>query len=378
MQYTNPKYTYRKDGVFYFSKQVPSDVRSYYSKQRIVLCLRTKSSAQAQQASKAVLAKLEDYWLKLRIKDLDVPASHLLNESLSVTAGMPTIEDALNLYLDLKGVRRGELFFRAAKRNVRYLVTALGLKTLDKYTTTDASRFREWLLKEQKISTSSVARVFASIKAMTNFTINEFGLEIRNPFAGVYIPPSDAQKRHSISLGDIKAIQSECYKQDDELRHIVALISDTGMRLAETVGLHQDDLVLDADVPYVQVREHPWRSLKTSTSHRVIPLVGASLWAAQRIKQNGSEYCFPRYTDGIKCNSNSASAALNKWIKQVAGSGNVIHGFRHSFRDRLRAVSAPIDMVDQLGGWSLQSVGHGYGDGYQLEVLSRVINQIAF
>ena len=147
MQYTNPKYTYRKDGGFYFSKQVPNDVRSYYSKQRIVLCLRTKSSAQAQQASKAVLAKLEDYWLRLRIKDLDVPASHLLNESLSVTAGMPTIEDALNLYLDLKGVGRGELFFRAARRNVRYLVTALGLRSLDKYSTTDASRFREWLIK---------------------------------------------------------------------------------------------------------------------------------------------------------------------------------------------------------------------------------------
>ena len=373
MQYTNPKYTYRKDGVFYFSKQVPNDVRSYYSKQRIVLCLRTKSSAQAQQVSKAVLAKLEDYWLKLRIKDLDVPASHLLNESLSVTAGMPTIEDALNLYLDLKGVGRGELFFRAARRNVRYLVTALGLRSLDKYSTTDASRLREWLLKEQKISTSSVARVFASIKAMTNFAINELGLEIRNPFAGVYIPPSDAQKRNAISIEDIRTIQSECYKQDDELRHLVALISDTGMRLAEAVGLHQDDLVLDADVPYVQVREHPWRSLKTSTSHRVIPLVGASLWAAQRIKQNDSKYAFPRYTNGIRCNSNSASAALNKWIKQVAGSGNVIHGFRHSFRDRLRAVSAPIDMIDQLGGWSLQSVGQGYGDGYQLSQMKDVI-----
>jgi integrase len=119
-------------------------------------------------------------------------------------------------------------------------------------------------------------------------------------------------------------------------------------------------------VPYVQVREHAWRPLKTSTSHRVIPLVGASLWAAQRIKQNGSDYAFPRYTDGVKCNSNSASAALNKWIKQIAGSGNVIHGFRHSFRDRLRAVSAPIDMIDQLGGWSLQSVGQGYGDGYSI------------
>ena len=209
MQYTNPRYTYRKDGVFYFSKQVPSDVLPYYSKQRIVLCLRTKSPSQAPQASRAVLAKLEDYWLKLRIKDLDVLASHLLNESLSVTAGMPTIEDALNLYLDIKGVRRSELFFRAAKRNVRYLVTALGLKTLDKYTTTDASKLREWLLTEQKIGTSSVARVFASIKAMTNFAINELGLEIRNPFSGVYIPPSDAQKRHAISMEDVRRIQGE-------------------------------------------------------------------------------------------------------------------------------------------------------------------------
>ena len=252
-------------------------------------------------------------------------------------------------------------------------MTALGLKTLDKYTTTDASRLREWLLKEQKISTSSVARVFASIKAMSNFTINELGLEIKNPFAGVYIPPSDAQKRHAISIEDIRQIQAECFKQDDELRHIVALISDTGMRLAEAVGLNQNDLVLDADIPHVCVREHAWRPLKTHTSQRVIPLVGASLWAAQRIKQNGSEYCFPRYTDGIKCNSNSASAALNKWIKQVAGSGNVIHGFRHSFRDRLRAVSAPIDMIDQLGGWSLQSVGQGYGDGYQLSQMKDVI-----
>ena len=377
MQYTNPKYTYRKDGVFYFSKQVPSDVRSYYSKKRIILCLRTKSSSQAQQASKAVLAKLEDYWLKLRIKDLDVPASHLLNESLSVTSGMPTIEDALRVYLDTKGVGRSELFFRVAKRNVRYLVKALGLRSLDKYSTTDASKLREWLIHEQKVSTSSVARVFASIKAITNFTINELGLEIRNPFSGVYIPPSDAQKRHAIIIENVRKIQAECYQQDDELRHIVALISDTGMRLAEAVGLHQDDLVLDTDVPHVQVREHAWRPLKTSTSHRVIPLVGASLWAAQRIRQNGSDYAFPRYTDGVKCNSNSASAALNKWIKQVAGSGNVIHGFRHSFRDRLRAVSAPIDMIDQLGGWSLQSVGQGYGDGYDLVSLHGTMSQIS-
>jgi len=373
VQYTNPRYTFRKRGVFYFSKQVPTDIRQYYSKSRIVMCLRTTSAFQAQQASKAVLAKLEAYWLKLRMKDLDVPASHLLNESLSITVGMPSIEDAMQLYLDLKGKGRSETYTISAKRHIQYLIKAVGLKSLDKYSTTDASRFREWLINEQKLGISSVSRIFSTIKAITNFAINEMGLEIRNAFAGVYIPPCDGQTRHPISDENIRKIQVECYRLDDDLRHLVGLISDTGMRLAEATGLHQDDIVLNADIPHVRVRTHAWRPLKTTTSHRLIPLVGASLWAAKRIKQNGSNYAFPRYTNGIKCNSNSASAALNKWIKQVAGSGNVIHGFRHSFRDRLRAVSAPIDMIDQLGGWSLQSVGQGYGDGYTIHSCQHVM-----
>lgn len=44
---------------------------------------------------------------------------------------------------------------------------------------------------------------------------------------------------------------------------------------------------------------------------------------------------------------------------------------RHAFRDRLRAVSAPSDMIDQLGSWSLQSVGQGYGEGYSVDILAR-------
>ena len=29
----------------------------------------------------------------------------------------------------------------------------------------------------------------------------------------------------------------------------------------------------------------------------------------------------------------------------------------HSFRDRLRAAEAPTELIDQLGGWSLKTVG---------------------
>ena len=74
---------------------------------------------------------------------------------------------------------------------------------------------------------------------------------------------------------------------------------------------------------------------------------------------------------------NSASAAINKWIKTVAGPNDVVHGLRHSFRDRLRAVEAPTDMIDQLGGWALKSVGQGYGDGYDLELLVKYLGRLA-
>ena len=54
----------------------------------------------------------------------------------------------------------------------------------------------------------------------------------------------------------------------------------------------------------------------------------------------------------------------------------VIHSFRHSFRDRLRAVQCPKDITDRLGGWSVSGVGESYGDGYPLDVLDSWMKKI--
>ena len=91
---------------------------------------------------------------------------------------------------------------------------------------------------------------------------------------------------------------------------------------------------------------------------------------------NDSLFAFPLYTDEKKCNSNSASAALNKWLRNRLGEGNVIHGFRHSMRDRLRAVECPSDLIDQIGGWTRGSVGEGYGKGYDLTVIFRWLDKV--
>ncbi len=49
----------------------------------------------------------------------------------------------------------------------------------------------------------------------------------------------------------------------------------------------------------------------------------------------------------------------------------MVHSFRHSMRDRLRAVECPSDIIDQIGGWTTEGIGHAYGKGYSLEILAK-------
>ena len=58
------------------------------------------------------------------------------------------------------------------------------------------------------------------------------------------------------------AIQSDCLDADDDMRWLVALLSDSGMRLGEAVGLVKSDIILDGDIPHVNISPHAWRRLK--------------------------------------------------------------------------------------------------------------------
>ena len=143
------------------------------------------------------------------------------------------------------------------------------------------------------------------------------------------------------------------------------------MRLGEAIGLLKTDINLGAEVPHITVKPHPWRRLKTPGSERQIPLVGASLWAAKRAlgQHTGTKFAFTKYCSEDGHKTNSASAALNKWLKANSPKGCVVHSFRHSMRDRWRAIECPSDVIDQLGGWSTAGVASDYGRGYRSEAL---------
>ena len=52
-------YTFQKDGVWYFSRRVPADLRRHYSTGRIAYSLKTKSIRDARVRAMSDAAKLD-------------------------------------------------------------------------------------------------------------------------------------------------------------------------------------------------------------------------------------------------------------------------------------------------------------------------------
>ena len=391
-EYKTAPHSFVKDGIYYFCRRVPKDLQKHYTSTKISYSLRTRSVAVAASRAARAAQKLDDYWYHLRVNDSDLPGKHMLriglqDEPASAAGQSPAntnvqetvkLSEAVGIYLRLKGQGKSKTFHRGAERSCGYVIDVCGDRDITAYTKKDANRFRDALI-ERGLKGSSITRVFGTVRSVVNFAASELGIDLRNPFNGVYYDRSaGVEGRNPIPNEAIAEVQAQCRKLDDEARWLVALVSDTGMRLAEAAGLAKDDIKLDATVPHVVVQPHPWRRLKTSGSERVVPLTGQALWAAERVLDTKTDerFAFPRYTDEERTNANSASAALNKWMKKYVPEKCTMHSFRHSMRDRLRAVECPADIVDQIGGWQTEGVGHSYGSGYPLEVLAKWLEKV--
>ena len=123
-----------RNETYYFLKRVPYDLKDYYSVKRLCFSLKTKSYSSALRMTKSVLQRLEDYWLGIRLQKMDIPAINLVKPNENVDNSSPNINDALDLYLRLKGIDKGKTFIRTANRNVEYIIKVLSNKSCLLYT----------------------------------------------------------------------------------------------------------------------------------------------------------------------------------------------------------------------------------------------------
>ena len=110
-------------------------------------------------------------------------------------------------------------------------------------------------------------------------------MDCKNTFSSTFLQTDERPKRQSISPGAIKGVQKICLEIADEKRLLIALLSDTGMRLSEALGLVWTDLHLEHEYTYISLKPHPWRRLTTHSSKRLIPLVRAAHEAVKIMHQ---------------------------------------------------------------------------------------------
>ena len=387
-------YTYlkRRSGIYYYTRRIPYELQRQYERDRLYVSLRTRSRRKAMAASERLSNELEALWSRAKLEDIVFKVSSAARFCTKATdqqyragvedngtVALPLLSVALENYLDLKGRDRSPTFESSVRRSVNYLLAQLGDKPIDKYSRNDALNFRNALL-HRKLSTSSVKRNFTNINAILGLVFRELGHSDPGSFRGLFFKETlELTTRLAVPTTKLQRLQIHCRETNDELRWLLAIISDTGVRLSEAMGLSIDDIKLDGRIPHIIIRPHPWRRLKTIGSKRKVPLIGCALWAAQSISANDSGFfAFPSFCSNHVLKSNSVSASLNKWLKLKIGDEYVIHSLRHSFRDRLRAVDCPTEVADALGGWSTKTVGQSYGDGYNLETLNRWMKAIEF
>lgn len=291
----------------------------------------------------------------------------------------PLLSDALELHLSLHPKKANASFVSYQRRAFASLLSVTGDMAVSSFTRDHARQFITASL-ERGNKTTTVRRLMGGMRAVFTTWRLERNKDLANPFERLAIPNEgeDSAARAPYDAVQLAHIFNACKKVDDDLRWLLAMLIDTGARLAEITGLAMSDVVLNAPVPYIRIQPHPWRTLKNRESNRVVPLVGASLWGAKRLVESATprqQFAFGRYTDELSCRATAASGALNGWVKRQ-GIPRVVHELRHSMADRLRHIGCPKDVRYAIDGHAAQDVGDQYGKGHSLEVMHSWLKQV--
>ena len=146
----NEAYTFKKLGIFYFSKRVPSDLRELYKVGRLTYSLKTKCPKTAKKQVRDAIYKLEMYWNKVRM-DKELPCRQSLVSTTNNQSDDLSIKftEAARLYLKIKGKNKDVTFYNSVQRTTGYIISSIGDKNLASYTRANANSFRDYLLKRK-------------------------------------------------------------------------------------------------------------------------------------------------------------------------------------------------------------------------------------
>ena len=303
-------------------------------------------------------------------------------------------KDALDIYC--KEIHRAELSKKSEQqlrkwrvipeRAIRTFTQIVGDKELTAITRADAVKFyRHWLDRispedptSPRMSASSGNRQIGELRKLYRdyFDHVHDDPDRANPFRGLSFKESDDTKRPAFSdLWITKHFLSgsSLSQLNLDARAILWTLIETGARPSEICNLRAENIKVDGDVPHIQIAERvdpqDPRQLKTSSSKRFVPLVGAAL-AAMKL--------FPRGFERYREKEEALSAAINKYLTENGlreSTRHSLYSIRHSFEDRMIRAGFDVELRIALFGHTSQRPV--YGDAGGLEWKASRLREIA-
>ncbi len=297
-----------------------------------------------------------------KLTEVDRLAIHALNNPL------PTfLSEILEIYFENHPEGKGsdEIFRAKVNRDWGRFVQLVGDCPADQLTRDMARQYVEHRESEGKKS-ATVQRELNNLRAIVAVATLEGAIKVSNPFERIRpTKKDDAKKRLSYTFEELAVIREQCLQLNDDIRHLILIEMYTGARIGEIVGLRKQDCVFVQKVPCLQITPYDKRTLKTSNSNRVIPLIPEAQEVVLRaIHQSETDALFPRYNNLIdRPKADSASTYASKWLKDLTQSDKTTHTFRHTMRDLFRNANITKDLQDEIHGGAKQNIADTYGEG---------------
>jgi integrase len=423
-------FIFKRDGRYYFRRRVPDHLRRFDTRESVKIALKTGDPAVA--ARRAIIQNeiLEKYWQGLisnkaahdqaQYRDAVATARSFgfTYKSLAEIASGPVddiverlravrstndrdgnaaallgavsqpkllLSEALDQYFTLTADRlkgKSDLYRRKwenpRKKAVASFIAAVGDKAVADITRRDILDLRKWWVERiarEGLNPLSGNKDLIHLKDILRVMARELEIDEALDVRTLFLDTAFRGVKASRSPFDAAFVQNKILADgaleglNDEARAIIYLMADTGARVSEITGLLPEDIVLDDEIPHICIRPNKIRTLKTPQSERQIPLVGAAL-AGARMMPGG----FPRYAG-----RESVSNLINKFFDGKGlrpTAGHTLYSLRHTFKDRLRDVQAPEELINSLMGHATR--GPHYGRGHLLKMKKEWLDKIAY
>lgn len=268
---------------------------------------------------------------------------------------------------------------------------------------------------ESRLSPQTLRNFFVRISAVLNFGVQE-GYITENPAKSRTLREAfrkgPRRKRRAMFSDDelTRLFKAPIYRgcKDDEYgfaisgpnhprrgRFWVPLLSlFQGFRLNEACQLYASDVGIENGIPFIEIRAWSEESqttdkrLKTEASERRVPVhpelvkLGFMEFVAERKKDRSSPRLFPelRMEKSRGLYSHDFSKWFRRFVRLTCGeeTSATFHSLRHNFRTALMNAEVSTELVEALGGWSVESSSEREYRHYQLPVLLTALEKVKY